>query len=1079
MKFGTEGARRWARLLFLTCLSSGVAVVSASDRATMRAGDGSIPAAIANLKLDAPLQMQGVGKALQSGPMDPSLVGATGRQQVVVRLKSASTGEMADRRPRSQRNNRDKLAQEQEAFVSRALAADPSARVLGRTQHVLNAVFLDVSADSLQIIARDLDVARIAPVGHYRLSLTETVPYVGAAEVQARGFDGEGIRVAVLDSGVDYTHANLGGSGDPADYLANDGTIIEPGTFPTAKVVDGFDFLGNVWPTGPGGFDDPPMPDPDPLDDLAFEPGAFAGHGTHVADIIGGENGVAPGADIYAVKVCASLTPSCNGISLILGMEWATDPDGDGDTADRVDIINLSLGADYGQPFDDDLSAAVESATALGILTVSSAGNCADQPYCTGTPSNTPSALSVAQTQVPSAELPFITVNGVDYESVFQAWSVPPAGVVSGPLQYGDGAGGNLLGCDPFAPGSLTGLVVLVDRGACNFTRKASNISQAGAVAAIIGLVDGSAPFSGGDGGDRPIDIPAYMISLADANAFRDQLGSDAVIDPANGLPLVGTTVSSTARGPDMSYNAIKPEIGAPGASVSAEVGTGTGETPFGGTSGAGPMVAGGAALLQDACRARSDDDDDNSDDDSSRDDMRESDCSPLELKALLMNNAYRDVISDTTFDLAEITRIGGGELRVDDSLDASFIAWSTDDGQPSLSLGFMDVDSPVKIRRTVAIENTSNSGITVDVTPTFRFADDAANGAVSVSANRSSLKVPAGKTRTVKLDFSIDPSLLPGNFMNSGSQGNNPAALSANEYDGYLLLNASNGDEAALPWHILPRQAASVAAGRKIIFPGGFPDSLGLVNNGAGIAQNDAYSLIALSDEMPRGEQGQQSPMPDLRAVGVTTIPAQGFCAAEFLWAFAINTWDRQSHLVPVSHQVILDIDQDGTDDYVLLNRDVTFNNVTDGRQLSWVLDLNTGGASAFFFAEHATNTNNTVLLACGEQLGLTSADILATNVNVSVVAQDFYYGGPGDQVGGITITPLGEQYFGVPSGDLEPGGAGALDVFDFGPFPGNTPELGVMLYTNGDRGSGAHGGATEDTEALLFLLRRGGSGK
>ena len=68
-------------------------------------------------------------------------------------------------------------------------------------------------------------------------------------------------------------------------------------------------------------------------------------------------------------------------------------------------------------------------------------------------------------------------------------------------------------------------------------------------------------------------------------------------------------------------------------------------------------------------------------------------------------------------------------------------------------------------------------------------------------------------------------------------------------------------------------------------------------------------------------------------------------------------------------------------------------------------------------------------------------------------------------------TVTPLGEGYFGSPSGDLSAGGAGALDVFDFGPFPGNSPEAGVMLFSNGDRGIGNRRGATEETETLLFL--------
>jgi hypothetical protein len=103
---------------------------------------------------------------------------------------------------------------------------------------------------------------------------------------------------------------------------------------------------------------------------------------------------------------------------------------------------------------------------------------------------------------------------------------------------------------------------------------------------------------------------------------------------------------------------------------------------------------------------------------------------------------------------------------------------------------------------------------------------------------------------------------------------------------------------------------------------------------------------------------------------------------------------------------------------------------------------------------------------------VGLTGTDMLSTNVNAYVIAQDFYYGGPGDLVGGLTITPLGEQYLGLPI-DIPGGQQGQMTVVDFGPFPGNSPELGVMLVTNGDRGTGNYGGATHDTEALLFTAK------
>ncbi|MBK5265960.1 MAG: hypothetical protein JJE47_00855 [Acidimicrobiia bacterium] len=226
----------------------------------------------------------------------------------------------------------------------------------------------------------------------------------------------------------------------------------------------------------------------------------------------------------------------------------------------------------------------------------------------------------------------------------------------------------------------------------------------------------------------------------------------------------------------------------------------------------------------------------------------------------------------------------------------------------------------------------------------------------------------------------------------------------------------------------------------------------------------------------MPEGPKGGQSPTPDLAAVGINTfpVPAGVICSGQdsFIWAFAIATHEEQSHLLPVSHQVWLDTNQDGIDDYLVLNRDLSgLNTIADGRQLTWAVNLNTGGASAFFFAEHATNTGNTVLLVCGEQIGLTGTDKLVTNVDMDVVAQDFYFGGPGDEILDLTVTPLGEGLYGVPS-DIAPftNDSAGLAVYDYGLGPGNTPEAGLLLFTNGDRGTGARGGATDSTDYLIF---------
>jgi subtilisin family serine protease len=1048
-------------------LAGTVALITASglaggattpDRAAVR----TVPASVGTLKLKAPVRATGITAAT----LDRSLLAAKGESRVIVRLRNPSVTEQGltgDAAAQARQN----LRYEQADLLDRIYSLDPKARVVASTQLVLNAVFVEVDAAVLPRLANDRAVLRIAPVGNYQLDLSETVPYIGGSAVQAKGYTGRGIKVAVLDSGIDYTHAALGGSGDPADYANNDPNVIEPGTFPTAKVVGGYDFTGSVWPNGPE------APDPDPIDD-----GSAAGHGTHVADIIAGKMGVAPGASLYAVKVCSSVSTSCSGIALIQGMEYAVNPNGDGRLHDRMDIINMSLGSNYGQPFDDDLAAAVDNATKLGVLTVASAGNGGDKPFINGTPAATDSALSVAQTAVPSGFQPLMQITAPaaivgTFPAVFQPWSTPLAGVVEAPVQYGDGAGGNLLGCAAFAPGSLAGKIVLVNRGSCNFTLKIKNIADAGGVIGIIGLVDSSDPFEGGDGGDRPIAIPGYMVSLAVANRLRSGLPNTVVrFDPASGLPLAGSMVGSSSRGPQHEdTHLIKPEIGAPGASVSAIAGSGTGTGPFGGTSGAAPMVAGSAALLLEATGGTKATAQGTPPGRAVGHGLR-----PVEVKARLMNNADTHVVNNVlTGALAPISRIGGGEVRVDWAVDAPAAAWDNERPQGALSFGFVDVaDDVVTITRTVRVRNYSTKRITYAVKPSFRFANDETNGAVSISAPATVTVGPGRGTDTLfDVSITINGSMLRGNFMNSGSSGADPATLTTNEYDGYIVLDDGK-HPLNLAWHVLPRKAARVVPSTTAIIPGSFPQVIGLANGGVGTAQNDAYALVATSPQLVPGGRGQQSPTPDIRAVGINTFPVPaGFCSANpsFIWAFAVNTWQRQQHLLPVSHQVYLDTNLDGIDDYAVLNRDASgLNSITDGRQLAWVVNLQTGAASAFFFAEHSTNTGNTVLLICGEQIGMNAANLLTTNVNMAVLAQDFYFGGPSDLVEGLTVTPLGERFYGVPV-DVAGKGNGNLEVYDFGLFPGNSPEQGLMLITNGDRGAGNRGGATKDTEALLFL--------
>lgn len=614
------------------------------------------------------------------------------------------------------------------------------------------------------------------------------------------------------------------------------------------------------------------------------------------------------------------------------------------------------MGSPYGLPFHDDLSQAVEAASGLGVLSVAAAGNRRNRPYVVNTPASVLSALAVAQTRLPPESPTLLNVDGEEYVGIFQTWSAPLESIIAGPIQYGDGNGGNLDGCGEFVLGSLAGKIVLVDRGNCGFTLKISQIGRAGGVAGIIGLIDEGLPFESGDGGD-PVDIPAYMISQADSDAIKAAITKDSVaaLDPDNILVMPSRMASSSSRGPQNDpMTLIKPEIGAPGGAVSAVASTGTRRRPFFGTSAAVPMVAGAAALLLEAYP----------------------ELSPAEVKARLMNSGETNVYESDNA-LAPITRIGSGNVRVDHSLTAPVALWDAVNQQGALSFGFVDVDKKQQtLFKRVMVRNYSNDTIIYRIKPTFRFTDDEASGAVKVSTNfPGKLQVQAGEDRFISVVMTIFGELLLGNHMNSGRNGDNGTALTINEFDGYLLFIEDKEDDdddddirsIHLPWHILPRKAASVSVGEnRLDFSEENPTNLQVANSGAGPAQISTFSLFALSENLPEGGPGEQAPTPDIRAVGVNTFEVDaGTCSRDrpsFIWAFAISSWERQTHLVNVRYDIYLDVDQDGRRDYVVLNSDFDGpNGRSDGRQISLVINLRNEESSRVFFAEHSMNTANT----------------------------------------------------------------------------------------------------------------------
>src|SRR5690606_13468293 len=141
-------------------------------------------------------------------------------------------------------------------------------RVIGAVQLIANTVFVEMNASDLPQLQQDRAITRISQTGNYERSLTETTPYIGGETLHGLGVTGKGVRIAVLDSGIDYTHRSLGGAGTAQAYAAAWGTsLTDPrntttdGLFPTSKVIGGYDFVGDLWGSGA-----PLAPDPDPID---------------------------------------------------------------------------------------------------------------------------------------------------------------------------------------------------------------------------------------------------------------------------------------------------------------------------------------------------------------------------------------------------------------------------------------------------------------------------------------------------------------------------------------------------------------------------------------------------------------------------------------------------------------------------------------------------------------------------------------------------------------------------------------------------------------------------------------------
>jgi subtilisin family serine protease len=937
----------------------------------------------------------------------PQLLRANGQVQVWVQLQDSPLATVnADAKERGapitaggQRAWLGQLRDQHDALSW--AAASLGGRELGRVSKAHNAVAFSIDASNLPALAAQPGVLAIRPVIDYSIELSETVPYIGATAVQNLGYTGAGVRVAVLDSGIDYTHRNLGGPGTAEAYTAAFGsslddpknkTVTSATGFPTAKVIGGYDFVGEHWPVADLSCGTDPVthaplvclaPDPNPIA-CGGVGGCDGTHGTHVSDIIAGRSndgahkGVAPGAALYALKVCSSVSTSCSGVALLQAMEFALDPNGDGDLSDAVDVINMSLGSDYGQ-VEDDLTLASENAVRLGVVVATAAGNAADKPYIVSSPSIGPGVISVAQTQVPGAKFFPLKINspasiaGTYNNTATVDWAPITAGFTGDVAFVGRGCPATATtAADPYLA-DPAGKVALIDRGVCAISLKVDRATKAGAIAVLIGLVAAgdAVSFSFG-GGDTPLKQTLVIIQ-ADAARIKTALAAGpvnvTVPDAAHAPSLVKSMASTSARGPSISYQTVKPEIGAPGASVSAVAGTGTGEAAFGGTSGATPMIAGSAALLLE----------------------RYPHASPFEIKARLMNTAETGILTAPGLlpgQVAPVSRIGAGEVRVDRAMAANTFALSLESESAAVSFGYAALGEARTFNRKVLVFNRSSSKRTYRVSAGFRDPSNPATLAATLHVP-SSLHVSKGGIGVLEVRLSVDPARLNAWNLNGGSQGGNGQRLNALELDGEITISDAQ-DTIHVPWHMLPHRAADVSSRDDDVDLRAGAGTVQLRNGGVADGFFDVFAWTGTSKKISRRllpRPGDNFAVIDLGKVGVR----QAVSGTTPLVQFAISTFGKRAHPnYPAEFDIYIDANRDGTPDFVIFNLE-NGGFGASGQNVVEVVNLKTGAAGIFFFADADLNSSNMIMTAPMSAVGLTPG----SQFNFSIYAFDNYFTG------------------------------------------------------------------------------------
>jgi minor extracellular serine protease Vpr len=485
---------------------------------------------------------------------------------------------------------------EQAAFRAAAAQAGVTLTERRSFNSLFNGLSVEVSTQERAKLARVAGVKALHPVevvhaptpeasGDTAADLAFALSLTGVNTMQnSLGLTGAGIKVGIIDSGIDIDHPAFGGAGTPNST-----------GFPSTRVVAGYDFVGDAYNSQGTGAALIPVPDANPDD--------CGGHGTHVAGIVGGNGGgirgVAPGVSFGAYRVFG-----CNGTTtsdiILAAMERAL--------ADGMQVINQSLGLGRQWPLYPTAQAASRLAK-KGVVMVASIGNNGpggtqpDALWAAGAPGVGESVIGVASFD--NAQRSF-QVGGTPYGFIPAAAAPLPPSSGSLPMAKTGTTATLDDACTAPAAGSLAGQAVLIRRGGCGFHVKASNAQAAGAAAVVL-YNNAPGALNPSVAGTPAVTIPVVAITAAQGATLDAAIAAGptslnwsaaAVAFPFGTGGLI-SGFSSFGMAADLT---VKPDVGAPGGGILSsyplELG---GSATLSGTSMSSPHTAGVAALILQA----------------------------------------------------------------------------------------------------------------------------------------------------------------------------------------------------------------------------------------------------------------------------------------------------------------------------------------------------------------------------------------------------------------------------------------------------------------------------------------------